>query len=363
MVKNICVDEALKLPGVILVDVRSEGEFKEATIPGAVNVPLLNNEERVMVGAEYRQVSVGSAKRMGLDIISSKLPAMVRDFDDLTAQGRKVVLFCWRGGMRSQSVAHILDMMGFDVYRINGGYKDYRRYVSGYLEEKLTLRAVVIHGLTGVGKTLVLKGLAELGIPVLDLEGLAVHRGSVYGKVGLPPSPSQKLFESLIFRDLKAAEPRGLFLVECESRRLGRLSVPTSVLNAMKEGYGVLLYAPLETRVRRSLKEYVSDTGDNDSIDQILAATGLLKRYLGQKKVELLSRWITEGQIEEAVKLLLVEYYDPLYKYPDRTDSGYDLSVDTMDIDLAVDQIYRFVKCLPEYNLQVDGGERDGYRE
>ncbi len=366
MIKNISVDEALEFPAGVLVDVRSEGEFADGTIPGAVNICLLNNEERSRVGIHYKQIGPDQAKRLGLELVSPRLAGMVQAYDHLVGpekQDKKVVLFCWRGGMRSQYVAQVLDMMGFDVYRIEGGYKAYRRNVNSYLEGDLSHRAVVIHGLTGVGKTIILKKLAEKGFPVLDLEGLAVHRGSVYGKVGLPPSPSQKDFEALIFRDLKKAEAKGVFLVECESRRLGRLLVPTSVIRSMKRGYKILIYAPLEVRVRRSLDEYTSGFEHKENINQLLKATGSLVRYLGHKKVDELSRLIAGGEMDRAVEFLLVEYYDPLYRYPGRPSPDYDLSVDSTDIDQAVEKICRFVAGLPEYNVPVNGGVPNGNRE
>ncbi|MCL6477760.1 MAG: tRNA 2-selenouridine(34) synthase MnmH [Peptococcaceae bacterium] len=363
MIKNIDVEEALNIPGAVIADVRSEGEFEEGTIPGAVNIPLLNNEERARVGTEYKRISPRQARRTGLEIISPKLAGMVKQFDSLAAPDKKVIVFCWRGGMRSQFVSYMLDTMGFDVYRINGGYKAYRRHVNAYFNSELPHRAVVVHGLTGVGKTLILKKLSGKGMPVLDLEGLAVHRGSVYGKVGLPPSPSQKLFESLIYRDLKKAEKKGVFIVECESRRLGRLLVPSSVMQAMKRGYKILLYAPLEVRVSRSLEEYTSEFNKKENINQLLEATGALVKYLGHKKIDMLRDLISGGRMDKAVEFLLVEYYDPLYKYPDKPDPGYDLSVETTDLDRAAEEIYDFVTGLAEYNVPVNGGVPCGNRE
>lgn len=361
MIRNISVGEALNISDAVIVDVRSEGEFEEARIPEAVNVPLLNDEERAMVGTRYKQVSPVSARRLGLEIVAPKLCGMVSEIDSL-APGRKVVLYCWRGGARSQFVSYMLDLMGFNVFRIEGGFKAYRRYVNAYLNSDLPHRAVVIHGLTGAGKTLVLKKLQEKGMPVLDLEGIAVHRGSVYGKVGLPPSPSQKNFEGLIFRALQKAEKAGVFIVECESRRLGRLLIPASVLSAMKKGHKVLLYSPIEVRIKRSMEEYFTGR-ESEVIPQLLAATGALAKYLGQKRVEMLKELITGGQVEKAVEFLLVKYYDPLYRYPAQPDAGYDLSVDTTDLDLAVNKVYEFVSGLAEYNVPVTGGVPYGNRE
>ncbi len=363
MIKNITVEEALDLYDAVIIDVRSGGEFSEGTIPGAVNLSLLNDEERARVGAEYKQKGPKSARRLGLEIVSPKLVEMVREFEGLAGRGKKMVLFCWRGGMRSQYMAQILDMMGFNIYRIEGGYKAYRRYISRYLDGCLPHSAVVVCGLTGVGKTLVLKKLSERGLPVLDLEGLALHRGSVYGKVGLPPSPTQRLFEGHIYSVLKEAESKGVFLVECESRRLGRLLVPPAVVNAMKRGYKILLYAPLEVRIRRSLEEYISGFDEVENKAQLLKATGSLLRYLGRKRVEFLSDMIAGGRMDKAVELLLLEYYDPLYKFPDRSDPGYHLSVDASNIEQAVEEIHRFVTGLVEYNIPVNGGVPNGNRE
>ncbi|HBV97323.1 MAG: tRNA 2-selenouridine synthase [Peptococcaceae bacterium BICA1-7] len=357
MIKNITVEEALGIGSAVIVDVRSEEEYGDTTIPGAINVPLLNNEERARVGTVYKQVSPVDARKLGMELIAPKLVELVNTIEAKAAPGKKVILFCWRGGLRSQFVSYVLDLMGFDVYRINGGYKAYRRYVNAYLNESvLQHRAVVTHGLTGVGKTLVLRELLKMGMPVLDLEGLAVHRGSVYGKIGLPPSPGQKQFEALLFEELRRAEEKGVFLVECESRRLGRLLVPIPLMNAMKNGYRILLYTSLEVRIRRSIEEYTAGARDKDVVPQLLEATSALVRYLGNKKVEEINSYITQGQIDKAVELLLVEYYDPLYKYPDRPAPEYHISVDTTDIKSAADQIYKFVSALNEYNVPVSGG-------
>ncbi|MFZ5597814.1 MAG: tRNA 2-selenouridine(34) synthase MnmH [Bacillota bacterium] len=363
MIKDVSVEQVLGMPGIVMVDVRSEGEFEEGTIPGAVNVQLFNNEERAVVGTEYRTKSPHSARQIGLDIVSPKLPDIIREIEKAAAPGKKVALFCWRGGMRSQSVAYVLDLMGFDVLRISGGYKAYRRHVVSYFSSGLTQKAVVIHGLTGVGKTIILDILSKAGLPVLDLEGIALHRGSVFGKVGLGPSPSQKNFEAQIFMALKKAEKRGLFIVECESRRLGRLLVPESVMNAMKTGYNILVYAPLEIRVRRLVEEYTRGGNPEDSILQLKGAVNVLVKYLGNKKANMLNELIDKGRLETVAEILLKEYYDPLYKYPDGPDNRYDLCVDATETEPASEIIRKFVTGLEEYNGPVNGGLPCGNRE
>ncbi|KJS16102.1 MAG: tRNA 2-selenouridine synthase [Peptococcaceae bacterium BRH_c4b] len=361
MPKNIAIEDALAMPDAILVDVRSEDEYCEDTIPGAINIPLLNNQERAMVGTVYKKQNPVAARRLGLSLVSPKLPGMLKEYELQLSKGNGIVLFCWRGGLRSQFVTYMLDLMGFEIYRINGGYKSYRKYVNRYLEGDLPHRAVVLHGLTGVGKTDLLICLAKKGIPILDLEGLARHRGSVFGKIGLEASPSQKNFEGLIVKSLKEAEKKGIFVVECESRRLGRLLVPQPVMNTMKKGYGVLLYASIQNRIQRSIQEYVKGPGFD--VQSLIRAVESINRYLGNDKVKKLINLLSEGRYEEAVEILLVDYYDPLYKYPAGPDSRYNLSVDTGNMGYAVDAVAGYITSLPEYGIPVNGGVEVGNRK
>lgn len=361
MVKNISIEEAFSIPGSVVVDVRSEAEFNEATIPGSINIPLLNNEERARVGTVYKNESPVRARRLGLELVSPKLPEMLKAFEKVAGENENIILFCWRGGLRSQFVSYMLDTMGFNVYRVLGGYKAYRKYVNLYLDRQLPHRAVVLHGLTGVGKTGVLLRLGESGIPVLDLEGLAQHKGSVFGKIGMNTSPSQKMFEGMIVESLKSAGQKGIFVVECESRRLGRLLVPQSVMESMKRGYNILLYAPLQVRIKRSLQDYVLDTDNN--VDMLRDAVTALTKYLGRSRVEKLNQMLLENKFGEVVEILLRDYYDPLYKYPSEPDSQYHLSLDASDIEGCVNKIAQFISGLPEYGIPVNGGVWGGNRE
>lgn len=360
MIRNITVQEALEAldSGAVLVDVRSEGEFAEVTIPGAINIPLFNNQERAQIGTVYKQVSPTAARRLGLRLVAPKLPALLERFEQLAPAGEKVILFCWRGGMRSQFVAYMLEQMNFNVCRIIGGFKSYRRYVNSYLGTTLPHRAVVLHGLTGVGKTEIIKRLPAYGVPVLDLETLAAHRGSVFGKVGMPASPGQKMFEGLIVQALRAAEKYGTFVVECESRRLGRLLVPPPVMQAIRDGYRVLLYAGMPVRVERSLGAYLLE-GSPDALQPLLEAVDALVKYLGKTRVEQLKQWIMTGQYRPAVEFLLRNYYDPLYKYPAAPSEDYHLCVDTVDLERAAAMVAAYVKSLPEFGRPVRGGEQD----
>ncbi len=347
MVEDITINEAARLGKALWVDVRSENEYVEATIPGAVNLPVLNNEERALVGASYHHDGPAASRRLALQLAAPKLPAKITELDSLAGE-KILVVFCWRGGERSRFMASVLDTMGYRVYRVIGGYKSYRRYVKEFLDqEELTQLAIVLHGLTGVGKTDVLQQLRRKGLPVLDLEGLARHRGSVFGKVGLPPSPSQKSFESSIMLFLTSIGDKGVFFVECESRRIGNLLVPPPMMNSIKNGIRVLLYAPLASRVRRIRDIYANGPGDN--VKQLQEATFSLVKRIGRVKVEELNRMLDERNFDPVFSYLLKNYYDPLYKYPEGPSADYSICVDTTDIEKASEVIFNFTTNLPEY--------------
>ncbi len=335
--------------GMPVIDLRSPVEHGEATIPGAYNIPLLDNIERSLVGIVFKNHGVGEARELAMEILAPKLPVFIKSFQKI-APSKKVVVFCWRGGERSHFASGILANMGFQVYRINGGYKAYRDYVKAYLgRENLPFRAVVVHGLTGVGKTDLLIALKDMGYPVLDLEGLAKHRGSVFGKIGQPLSPGQKMFEAFIERELRKAEQYGIFVVECESRRLGNLYVPASVMKNMQSGYRVLLYASVNARVQRLNRDYRAAEPEN--IAALQKALVLLTKYLGKTKVSELNQCLVQGNVNEVVSFLLSHYYDPLYKYPEQPSEQYDLSVNTEDIIGSVQKVSDFITGLPEYTI------------
>ena len=340
MYTDIDIKEALRLPDTVLVDVRSENEYLTDTIPGAVNIPVLDNQDRAAVGLLYRQEGAEAALKLGISLVAPKLAEKLAAAPGM-APGRSLTVFCWRGGQRSQAMAGFFAGAGYPVYRLKGGYKAYRRYVLDYLENpNLLLRSIVLHGLTGVGKTDILERLAAKGLPVLDLEGLARHRGSVYGKIGLPPSPSQKAFESQIVLVLRRAAEQGYFLVECESRRIGNLLTPPLVLDFIRQGAKVLLYCSMAQRINRIRTVYAGDLDQNFAALQ--TATAALSRKLGKAKAAALDRLLLEKDYDQVIALILEQHYDPLYKYPCQPDDEYDLCVDTGDLEQATETVCRF---------------------
>ena len=327
MIKEITVQELKTLGQPILVDVRSEGEFAEATIPGAVSLPLFNNEERAKVGTTYTQSSPSLAREQGLNIISPKLPDLVQKVGEFAKRG-PLVLFCWRGGMRSKSLATVVDLMGIPVYRLQGGYKAYRAQVVDYFEAKLPFKVVVLRGNTGVGKTELLGQLRGDGYPAIDLEGLANNRGSVFGAMGLGNPPSQKKFEGLLYEELELLKEFPYIIVECESKRIGRVTLPAIFFTAMQEGIQILQYDSLVNRVQRLLREY---TAVPDALQEIGLALERLIKTLGHVKVQELRTLLETNHLDLFTERLLVDYYDKLYAYPNEPSSEYAFYINHQD--------------------------------
>ncbi|AHF06637.1 tRNA 2-selenouridine(34) synthase MnmH [Desulfitobacterium metallireducens] len=340
MIREIIVEELENLENPILVDVRSEGEYQEATIPGALNLPLLNNEERAQVGTTYTQTSPALAREEGLKFISPKLPDLIKQAQIWSEQG-PLVLFCWRGGMRSKSLASVLDLMGVPVYRLQGGYKSYRKNVVEFFEQEPFLKFVVLRGNTGVGKTEILKQLKSEGYPSIDLEKLANNRGSVFGDVGLGAAPSQKKFEALLYEELREIKDKGYsyIIVECESKRIGRVTLPVKFYNAMQQGTQILVYDSIPNRVKRLVQEY---TEIPDSLTQIREALIRLAKTLGHKKLEQYNLLLEENRLADFTQNLL-EYYDALYGYPNESSLEYEFELSQIAPDRAIQELKNFL--------------------
>jgi tRNA 2-selenouridine synthase len=326
MIRDITVEELEKLENPVLIDVRSEGEYKEATIPSAINIPIFNNEERHRVGTTYTQKSPSFAREEGLEIVGPKLPSLVKQATEL-GKGKSLVLFCWRGGMRSKSLATVMDLMGVPVYRLQGGYKAYRRLVNDYFDSEFLFKVIVLRGNTGVGKTELLKRLREDGYPAIDLEKLANNRGSVFGSLGLGPAPTQKAFEGLLYEELKSLAEFPYIIVECESKRIGRVALPSKFFDAMQSGVQVLLYDSIQNRIKRLVQEYTSVP---NAIVEIKIALGRLTKNLGHKKIEEYNALLDQEDLAGFTEKML-EYYDALYAYPNQPHADYDYSISHED--------------------------------
>lgn len=343
MIRDISVEEAMRLEQAIFVDARSEGEFAEATIPGAINIPLFDNEERAVVGTLYKEKGTRDAKIKGLEIVAPKLSAMVSSYAELKKRYRHIIIFCWRGGMRSQSIAMILELMDIHVYRIVDGYKGYRAMVNRFFAiDSLPQKVVVLRGLTGTGKTDIIQGLISAGLPAIDLEGMAHNRGSVFGAVGMKPPPSQKMFDALLMNKLIEYKDSKYIIVECESKKVGRIYLPDVLMQGMRDGLQILIYDDLESRVQRIIGEYTQETAKNT--EQLKKAIDCLENTLGQRKVELLKAKVAAKDYHDVVRYLLTDYYDPLYKYPDQPTDDYNLSIKNSEIFDTIHKIKAYLE-------------------
>lgn len=311
MFRDITIDELLALQNkkeLVLVDVRSPSEYKDATIPGSLNIPLFNDEERAEIGTIYKQVSVQAAKERGLEIVSTKLPAFIKEFGQIDAQK---AVFCWRGGMRSRTSATVLDLMGIQVYRLQGGVRAYRKWVVETLDHlELKQEAYVLNGYTGSGKTTLLRRLRKDGYPVLDLEGMANHRGSIFGQIGLEPN-NQKTFESLLVQEALRLQQAPYMLFEAESKRVGKVVLPDFVIEKKEQGIQLFVDMPVEERVRHILKDYRPWEHQEECIE----AFQKIKRRIHTPVASKIDTDLQSGDFDSAVQLLLEHYYDPLYEH------------------------------------------------
>lgn len=305
--------QKLDIENCQFVDVRSPAEFQEATIHGAVNLALFTDEERKIIGTMYKHDSPAEAKQLGVEIVSQKLPDLYKEIIRIRKEtGKKIVLFCARGGMRSTSLALLLNGLGEKVYYLKDGYKGYRKVVINGIEDlNSEVTYIVLHGRTGVGKTKILDELVELGLDVLDLEGGANHRGSLLGGVGLGEQPSTKAFESFIYHTLKNRKTNYIF-VEAESRRIGKLFVPKCVKTQMGEGHQILIDADISFRAKHLISEYTDLEPGNV---ELLEAIDKIRRYMGNEPVEALQELVKIGDFQKVAEELMINYYDPMYDH------------------------------------------------
>lgn len=341
MYKDIRFADLEKRKDVVLIDVRSEGEYEESHIPGAVNIPLFDNEERAQVGTMYKQIGQEQAKDLGLQIASQKLPQLVKAVAE-TAGDKQPVIYCWRGGMRSKSVATVVDLMGIPVWRLEGGYRGYRESITERLAHfSLTARCVVIHGMTGVGKTQLLKLLAEDGEPVIDLEGLAGHKGSAFGSIGERPR-NQRMFESLLLPKLEELADSPYIIIEAESKRIGRVNMPDFLVEAKERGLHILLEAPLAVRVQRTLEQYVVD--DPEFRDKVTGALQAIEKKLSPDDRAFGWEAVAEDRYADLAAMLLVKYYDPRYTHTMGQYSGEFIQLDATDLEQCKQAIKRTIR-------------------
>jgi tRNA 2-selenouridine synthase len=305
MPQPLDISDFLQGSGPIL-DVRSPGEYAQGHIPGAVSFPLFTDEERARVGTCYKQVDREAAVELGFDIAGPKCGEFIRAAKALTPD-HQLRVHCWRGGMRSGGLGWILELAGFTVYTLAGGYKAYRRWVRQVLA--IPKPMVILGGMTGSGKTEILHALASMGEPVLDLEGLANHRGSSYGALLLPPQPSTEHYENLLAEQWVNFAGDCPIWLEAESRRVGTCRIPDELFLQMDAAPAVEVVRSLDERLDLLVEIYgAADT------DGLVAATQRIRKRLGGDRTQTAIQHIQAGDLRAACGIIL-DYYDRTYRY------------------------------------------------
>jgi tRNA 2-selenouridine synthase len=307
MASRLAVAPFLAASGPI-VDVRSPAEFRQGHIPGAVNLPLFDDVGRAEVGTLYKQQGRAAAVLRGLALVGPQLEAKARTLIDLAAGSNQPLrLYCWRGGLRSESVARLAEALELPVLLLEGGYKAYRRWVLALFERSWPLR--LLGGRTGTGKTELLLALAARGVPVVDLEGLANHRGSSFGALGLPDQPSCEHYENLLAGALAGLEPAGAIWLEAESSQVGRCRIPAGLWRQMQAAPVLEVQRPLNNRLQRLVAVY----GVQDP-ELVAEATRRIARRLGPQRTAAALEAIGRCDATAACAQML-DYYDRCYDH------------------------------------------------
>jgi tRNA 2-selenouridine synthase len=309
----------------LLIDVRSPGEFNHAHIPGAFSLPLFSDEERKLVGTTYKQNSREEAIKIGLDFFGPKMRKMVEKVEKLagvqqlkdqgskagqaTIEPKKIFVYCWRGGMRSAGVAWLLDLYGFKVYTLSGGYKAFRNHVLQSFEKPWPFK--ILGGFTGSGKTKVLSELMARGEKGIDLEAIACHKGSAFGSYQMPPQPTQEMFENLLCSQLDslttAVDAGTSIWLEDESQRIGNLNIPNAIWRNMRQSSIFFLDIPFEERLSHLVEEY-----GKCEVSKLLESTLRISKRLGPLETKNTVAFLEAGDLKEAFRILL-RYYDKHY--------------------------------------------------
>ncbi len=298
------LDFILNSKNGVILDARSEGEYEQGHIPGAISFPLLTNEERVKVGTTYKQNGNFEAVLLGYDLVGPRFSSILKDAK-ANFDGKTLYIHCWRGGLRSRIMSNLLASAGFQVHLLKGGYKSYRNLVLSTFSKPFNFR--VLSGYTGSGKTEVLHYLKQNGKNIIDLEGLANHRGSAFGGLGFPPQPSQEQFENNLANELLKFTDSDSIWIEDESRLIGQIQIPSPIYDSYRAAELYFIDLPIEERSKLILKDYGSF-----SKEDLIQSTLKIKKKLGDLRTRLAIESIENGDMSAWVKEVLY-YYDRAY--------------------------------------------------
>lgn len=319
-----------------VVDVRTPAEYEKGHIPGAINIPLFSNEERAIVGTIYKQQSRQAAIDKGLELVGPKLKSIIESVRAAVSNGT-ILIHCWRGGMRSSSVAWLLELCGFKAYTLKGGYKHYRNHVlNSFKTEK---KLVVLGGKTGSAKTHVLNLLKQKGEQVIDLEAIAKHKGSSFGKLGEEISPTQEQFENILAREWQKIIPEQICWIEDESRLIGNKVVPDALWIQIRNAAVLFIDIPFEERTNFLVREY-----GKYSIEELTEATKRIQKRLGGQHAKAALLALQNNDLKTACEINLV-YYDKAYLFGLNKRDKNKITVvpfDKMDVENIANEIIKW---------------------
>ena len=295
-----------------IIDVRSPSEFADDHIPGAINLPVLDDQQRSEIGTIYKQISQFAAKRAGAALVARNIAAHLQDSLRDKVRDWRPLVYCWRGGQRSGAMAQIFSNIGWHCSVIDGGYKSYRRYVLDCLDDlPKQLSLIILSGQTGTAKTHILRAASAKGAPVIDLEKLACHRGSLLGREPGQPQPSQRYFESCLCQALKQYNTERPILVEAESNKIGNVHIPSGFWAAMRNATSIRVTAPIDARVNFLERDYAHLINQPEFIMPLLSK---LKHRYSAKKLADWNEMVNRKDWFEFIKSLLETHYDPSYQ-------------------------------------------------
>lgn len=296
-----------------IIDVRSPKEFNEDHIPGAINLPVLDDEERLSIGTIYKENSF-QARRQGAVMVSRNIAQHIEGHLANKGADFTPLVYCWRGGLRSNSMATVLKSIGWHVHLLHGGYQGFRRHIITDLEYLMlnqNFKIKVLAGVTGVGKTKLLSALREEGCQVIDIEGLANHRGSILGRPHGGKQPTQKMFESKLWYELKTLDPEKPVYIEAESNRIGSVHLPSAFWSFLKNSEVINITMPIEERISLTKEDYHYFIEDPEKLIQLL---DVLRRIRGNAQVDLWCQQIHDEDWNAFLHSILVNHYDLAYR-------------------------------------------------
>ena len=291
----------------VLIDVRSEAEYQQGHIPAAVNIPILNDEHRKLVGLCYKQKGREEAVKLGFELVGPLFSILIEKVSTIALQ-KKLSIYCWRGGMRSNIMAWVLNLSGFKINLLKGGYKKYRKLMLETLERN-DFEMIILGGRTGSGKTEILNELSCCGHQVVDLEGYAHHKGSAFGGLGQLPQPTQEQFENFIAHRLYYFDKSKPVFFENESRLIGKRHLPNTLYDSMRAAKVIEIQLSMNERIKRILKEY-----GHFSSDELCFHTRRIEKRLGNLRMRNAIEAIENNNLETWVKIM-ISYYDDLYEH------------------------------------------------